>query len=347
MSTCTSADFPFVYYDTNKELVNGTLVNGSCVFSDANCNPGVATKGCCDTNGPLFPGQAAQYMNLVLIFVYIPTIWAFKKMWKSMSKEEREIAEKEEMERYPWFITRSRWIPSWSKTTLLWIYELGMPCFATAMIMIGIYLKQSEQENMTVTERNSLAAAEAFMVPFYTVFTFVEDIIMIRVSYSLAQGDKGLTDRLMHMGLAGVLVSGTIAGLVGTLLGAFDKSLKAITIPGLANDKELYPGCSFIESVDLSMIIPYWMMESWGCMGLQINGVLTGFLMGAYEWNLMGWIGLVGWGVFAGIWFGNVGTFPNPLTLLGIAEISKDWIMPVLYLCFLLSPTGEQVRERT
>ena len=200
---------------------------------------------------------------------------------------------------------------------------------------------------MNVTERNTLAAAESFMVPFYTVFTFVEDIIMIRVTYAMAKGDKGLTDRLIHMGMAGVIVTGLLAGIVGTLLGIFDTTLRAITIPGQANDEILYPGCSFIESVDLSTILPYWLMESWACMGIQFNGVLSGFLMGAYEYSFQGWIGMIGLGAFSWIWFANVGTFGNPLTLLAIAEFVKDWISPLFYIAYLQSPLAAQIRERT
>jgi len=347
MSTvCSVDDYPFVFYDANNELVNGTLVGDSCIFPEANCNPGVPTKNCCNYNGPLYPGDGENFMYIGWSMTYLPMVWGIWQLWRSMSPEEKAIESQLEKERQPRFITNLK-LPSFLKDTLLTIWGFGITFFVVVSIVIGILLKQSEQVNMTVTERNSLAAAEAFMVPFYTVFTFVEDIILIRVSYSMVQNDKGLTDRLIHMGLAGVIVTGTLAGLVGTLLGAFERTLAGITIPGLENDKLLYPGCSFIESIDIAMALPYWMMESWGCMGTQISGVLTGFLMGAYEYDLMGWVGLIGWAVFSWIWFGNVSNYPNPLTLLGMAEFAKDWLMPFLFIGVLISPMGAQVCERT
>eukprot|EP00587_Corethron_hystrix_P016726 CAMPEP_0113331158 /NCGR_PEP_ID=MMETSP0010_2-20120614/22299_1 /TAXON_ID=216773 ORGANISM="Corethron hystrix, Strain 308" /NCGR_SAMPLE_ID=MMETSP0010_2 /ASSEMBLY_ACC=CAM_ASM_000155 /LENGTH=519 /DNA_ID=CAMNT_0000194325 /DNA_START=518 /DNA_END=2077 /DNA_ORIENTATION=+ /assembly_acc=CAM_ASM_000155 len=200
---------------------------------------------------------------------------------------------------------------------------------------------------MSATERTGLAASEAFMVPFFTVFTFVEDIIMVRVSYAMSNKDRVLTDRLVHAGLAGVIVTGVAGGIVGTLLGVFTPALKALTIPGIENDKKLYPGCAFIETVDVNTILPYWLMESWELMGKQVNNVLAGFLMGALEFNLLGWISLVGHFFLAGIWFGNIKTYPNPITLLGIAEFVMDWSSPIALFLFLISPLGAQIRERT
>jgi len=47
------------------------------------------------------------------------------------------------------------------------------------------------------------------------------------------------------------------------------------------------------------------------------------------------------------IWFGNVQTFVNPVTLKKIAEFVGAWILPVLFIGFMKSPLGAQVCERT
>ena len=348
MSTCSSVDFPFEFYDTDKELVNGTLVGDSCIFPDANCNSDVNAKACCGLNYNLFPGVGENYMYIGWVFALMPIV-AYMHLYFNFgwSREQAETLTREYADRRPRYITQSKWMPAWLKYTLLSLLQWGLPIYCFVSVLVLIFLKQSEQANMSVTERNSLAASEAFMEPFYTIFTFVEEIIMIRVSYAMAKGDKGLTDRLVHMGLAGVIVTGILAGIVGTLLGIFDTTLKALTIPGLANDKILYPGCSFIETVDVSLIFPYWMMESWACMGIQIQGVLYGFFLGAMEYNLGSWILSIALGAFSWIWFANVGTFGNPVTLLAIAEFVQDWLAPVLFTLFLVSPLGEQIRDRT
>jgi hypothetical protein len=348
MSTCSSADFPFVFYDANKELVNGTLLDdGTCVFFDGNCDPSIPTKECCDFNLDVFTGTGGSFMHIANAFIYFPLFWGTTALYKSMSGEEREVYAAEEEERNPKFITESRWLPNFLKSILLAVWNMGLIGNIVASIVISIFLKQSEQENMSVLERNSLAASEAFMDPYYRIFSFIEEIIMIRVSYAMVKGDKKLTDRLIHMGLAGVVIAGTLAGIIGTLLGVFDKSLAALTIPGMANDMALYPGCSFISSVDTDRILPYWLMESWALLATQIGGVLSGFFLGALEFQFSSWISLISQGVFAGIWFGNVGTYENPQTLLGIAEFVRDWLAPLLMIGFLVSPSAKYLRERT
>ncbi len=346
-STCSIQDYPFAYYDANNEFVNGTLVGDSCIFPDAYCSPGVPTKDCCYINQDLWPGTGESYMYIALIFVYGPMYWGIYALMNSMTEQEKKEWEEEEEKLKPRWITGSKCLPNFLKKIFVNVWSWGITCWVIAQIVIGINLKQSEQANMTVTERNSLAAAEAFMVPFYTIFTFVEDIILIRVSYAMAAEDKGQTDRLIHMGLAGVIVTGSLAGVVGTLLGVFETSLAFLTIPGLENDKQLYPGCEFIESVDISTILPYWLTQSWGSLGQQIGGVLSGYLMGGMEYPLFGWVGLIGLGVFSYIWFGNVRTYPNPMTLLGVAEFVKNWTIPILFIVFIKSPMGAQLRERT
>jgi len=70
-------------------------------------------------------------------------------------------------------------------------------------------------------------------------------------------------------------------------------------------------------------------------------------LMGSLEYDLLGWISSIGLGVFCLIWFGNVATFPNLITLLGISEFAQDWVTTLLLLGLLLSPLGKPIAERT
>lgn len=74
---------------------------------------------------------------------------------------------------------------------------------------------------------------------------------------------------------------------------------------------------------------------------------MIGFFYGAHEYNLMGWLASIPIAVFAGIWFGNIQTTTNPLTLLGIGEIVMDYLIPSLLIGFIVSPMGSQIRERT
>ena len=348
MTTCSVDDFPFKYFDTNGDVINGTLTNGSCIFPDANCGANLPASGCCDLNKDFVSTSPGETIMTAVNNVWmIPLIVVGMGLWKSMSEEEKEELKKEGIESQPKFIRESKLSKGMKKFLTHWWYN-GIFISIIGAIFLGIYLKRTEQSSMTTVERTSLMSAEAFFDPFYTAFTFVDDIIMIRVTYALANNDKLLTNRLIHMGLVGVTITGIAGGIVATILGLSQTTLQLLTNPGRENDLALYPGCEFIGNIDTNLIVPYWMMEAWGCWGQQIGRVFAGFLTGAGEIALMGWIGSIGTGIFAAIWFPNYRTFGNPLTLLGIAEITMDWLLPMIYVLVLVAtPYGKQIGERT
>ena len=89
------------------------------------------------------------------------------------------------------------------------------------------------------------------------------------------------------------------------------------------------------------------MLESWENIGVQVTGVLAGFLIGSLEYTVFGWLGLISQMIFVGIWFPNMATYPNPITLLGIAEFAKDWSLPLVLIAYLKSPLSTQIRDHT
>ena len=94
------------------------------------------------------------------------------------------------------------------------------------------------------------------------VFQFIEDVVLIRVSYSLAMGHKKLTNKLMHVGIVGAFLTGLVAAVIGTILGVIPATLSVLTNPGAANDEATYPDCALIGSYDSSIIKPYWIIQS-------------------------------------------------------------------------------------
>jgi len=345
-TSCASQNFPFEYYDVDGEVVNGTLINGSCIFEDANCDPNLPGKDCCDYNPDFTKTMLGSYGSMVNFLPILPVFWIFYRLRQSLSEEERQAIDEEESKKSkPAFIRESK-LPEWLKNWLYGVWYFGFGLQIVASIPVMIYLKRTQQSVMSTAQRTTLAAAEAFFEPFYTIFTFVEDIILVRVMYSISSGNKGLTDRLVHMGLAGVTVTGIAGGIVATILGVVPQSVRALTIPGQENDMRLFPGCQFVETVDPSIILPFWLMESWACWGMQLKNVLSGFLIGAEDWYAVGWLGAISIGAFALTWFPFYATFPNPITLLGIAEFIQDWSWPFI-LWLYLKTWGSGVSERT
>lgn len=128
--------------------------------------------------------------------------------------------------------TSERGVPWWVKALPIVgrFYVFGMYAYVTVQILVPIYMRQSIQERLVVSDRNAVIASEAFLVPYNEIFQFIEDIVLVRVNYALGYGNKQLTNSLVHM------------GYVGAFLGVIPPVLRSLTIPGAANDMQLYPG---------------------------------------------------------------------------------------------------------
>lgn len=263
--------------------------------------------------------------------------------------------------------------PPWLRSKLLaHIWNKGIWVGTTAFVVIPIFMKQSIQEQLTVSSRNVLQSAEAFLVPYKEIFQFVEDIVSIKINYALSSRNKSLANTLVHLGLAASLISGLGASAVAAILGVFPRVLQALTNPGLHNDLTLYPDCNIVEASQDSddLIRPYWQIEVWKFLGTQVVAgrsklnlqllhtltlkttthhitVLAGFMFGALEYDAYGWIMALGFGTLPLIWFTGLDNPIEPLILLAWGEFSVSYVTLALTILYLTSPLGSSIRDKT
>ena len=113
--------------------------------------------------------------------------------------------------------------------------------------------------------------------------------MLVQIGYALGRNDKIKTNQLIHTGIAGSIVTGIIAGAIGTVLGLVPTLFQSLTNPGLHHDQLLYQGCEFFENESESSntatahatVLPYWMMKSWSMIFQQIGMVMSGFFFGS------------------------------------------------------------------
>ena len=90
--------------------------------------------------------------------------------------------------------------PPWLRSKLLaHIWNKGIWIGTTAFVVVPIFMKQSIQEQLTVSSRNVLQSAEAFLVPYKEIFQFVEDIVSVKINYALSSRNKSLANTLVHV----------------------------------------------------------------------------------------------------------------------------------------------------
>lgn len=339
---CSNKTFPFIYQDINGNEVSGVQdQSGQCIFPSSACSS-VAESGSGKTNccrpAPYTTGY--YYMFIAFALIMLPQFVFIPHFFHDIYKRHPEKLEGFKFDN----------APPWLRSKLLaHIWNKGIWVGTTAFVVIPIFMKQSIQEQLTVSSRNVLQSAEAFLVPYKEIFQFVEDIVSIKINYALSSRNKSLANTLVHLGLAASLISGLGASAVAAILGVFPRVLQALTNPGLHNDLTLYPDCNIVEASQDSddLIRPYWQIEVWKFLGTQVVSVLAGFMFGALEYDAYGWIMALGLGTLPLIWFTGLDNPIEPLILLAWGEFSVSYVTLALTILYLTSPLGSSIRDKT
>ena len=305
-ATCSITDF--IFFDSAGNPVLGDYNDdGICVFEAANCHPKSLPSECCTydannirsnersnakNNNDNIDGWISKYMMLCLLvpICYMKKVVNKKAVTNDHDDEEDEdqyedqtnntsSQEEQEQEQEE---KKETVTPYWW-SIIEYVYSKGFLVFMLMSIGASIATRKSYQTTMSVSHRTLLMSTEAFMVPFYEIFQFIEDIVLVQIGHALGRKDRKLTDHLIHAGIAGSVVTGILAGAIGTLLGLLPNVFGALTNPGLKNDQSIYEGCEFFDSSqdEISAILPYWMMKSWVMIFQQIGMVLSGFFFAA------------------------------------------------------------------
>jgi len=168
------------------------------------------------------------------------------------------------------------------------------------------------------------------------------------INYALSSGDLAGANTLVHLGIAGSILTGLFASLLASILGVIPPVLTVLTNPGIKNDMEIYSGCDIIEEgASETLIIPYWFIEVWSFPGTQITMVLVGFMYGALEYNTVGWFQTIGILMLPLIWFTCISKPIEPLILLAAAEFAVPYVTVVLVVLYLITPLGSDIRKNT
>ena len=202
--------------NNNNNNNNNESSSYTCIFNEANCHPSSLPHECCTYDKELIDQQMAssswttKYMVLCILIpiLYLKTSVnnnkekEEKKMKKKMMKmkkkkstddenqNESEIIESEgddddknnnediddDDDKIPWYITKIK--SNKTRTLIIWVWSKGFIAFMMLTVPSSILLLNSYQTNLSVSNRNLMIAAEAFMIPYQTIFNFIEDIIL-------------------------------------------------------------------------------------------------------------------------------------------------------------------------
>ena len=338
---CSSETFPFIFYDSNQQPVDGTPIDGICTFPNSDCgvNSSNNIDQCCKPRSVV---TGTNYMFIAFSLIFIPQFF-IHKYFHAIYKKDPTLLDNVNFDNIPTWITNNRILKY-----LSWVWGWGIWVAVAALVAVPTIMKPSIQANLVVTSRNVLQSAEAFLIPYKEIFKFVEDIVNVKINYALSSGDLAGANTLVHLGIAGSILTGLFASLLASILGVIPPVLTALTNPGIKNDMEIYSGCDIIEEgASETLIIPYWFIEVWSFPGTQITMVLVGFMYGALEYNTVGWFQTIGICMLPLIWFTCLSEPIEPLILLAAAEFAVPYVTVVLTVLFLITPLGSDIRKNT
>lgn len=207
-----------------------------------------------------------------------------------------------------------------------------------AVVMEATIMPMSIQQSLRPPDRAAQLAMNSFLVPVSEMFAFIEDAMTVRVGYALATHRFGELNLLLHVSVLGGLVCGALAFGAMVALSMTGAAAVILNPSAESNARLIADGCGIVPSTEeiLAHARVYWLLSSacWlpafamkGVMGLIAgSGNLMVYLLPSV---LVSLTPLFVW--FGGLPFtGYEPGKPSPLTLLGVAYGSADWLNALL-----------------
>eukprot|EP01052_Picozoa_sp_SAG31_P024808 SAG31_NODE_2135_length_6364_cov_4.367438_5_plen_339_part_00 len=196
-------------------------------------------------------------------------------------------------------------------------------------------MPRSIQQELSPPDRAAQLAMKAFLTPVSEIFSFIEDAMIIRVSYAIARKDTVELNVLLHLSVLGGLACGLVAFVLCAALAEVESTAAAILNPSAAaNGRWLLEGCSLVPSTSQLLLHakPYWLLTAAAWMPSFATKGLLGFFAGVGRFGPYLAPMLINATVPLVVWFGLMhGGTVQPLTALGLAYGLADWVVALSY----------------
>lgn len=158
---------------------------------------------------------------------------------------------------------------------------LAIVAFIAAEVYCAILIANATQRALTVPERNSMLAADAFLVPLVEIFQFLEDVVAVKISAAMVTGETHLVRHILIMGVVGGILCGTVAASVATAICSWPAAIQWILAPYSMHDS--YLQCPLVPqgpaAADSARM--YWLLQVWSWpLGFACRAI-KGFLFGS------------------------------------------------------------------
>jgi hypothetical protein len=202
-------------------------------------------------------------------------------------------------------------------------------CGYLAYLVVGIYVSIEMNKEiaiyLTSSQRVAWQTGGAFLAPYTMIFSFLEDLVNIKVRFAIARSDFEAVNQLVRSGMVVGFLSGVVAAAIATLLTVNAGVFEDIVYPSGKVDQEAYPDCTLLHSADVtSSFVKYFLLTIWQWPIFWSLKALNGFANGAAQFWLLGWPSAAGTLLTYLFWYHNLETpywEDKRLILLGVAYL--------------------------
>ena len=328
---------------TQGKLINITLLNDQgtfplCIFNSTHCKRTEIAKA--STTGEWIPTMVTFCIGYVIatyvlkvkgqqLFGYTGDISLGAILSKATPTTTTTTAKS----------TRPKCTPHCCKRTLFFLLYVG--CIV-AMIAEATIMPSSIQDNLPPADRSAQMAMESFLAPVKEIFAFLEDTMTVKVGYAVAALNYSELNALLHIGIAGGVISGVIAFLTMLVVAYYSPLATAVLNPSHATNQIVIDnGCSLLPTTDqlLEHARVYWILITASWIPKFATKAVVGFLIGTG--NLLPFLfsSIVQATVPISIWY-VFKTDTTGLSVLGFAYGISDWILGITFLGYFCCHTS-------
>lgn len=158
-------------------------------------------------------------------------------------------------------------------------------------ITIGIKINQQTQGLLPATSRNAQIIAESVLNPIDDIFSFLDDILLVKIGVALIAGDYAQMRKVFFLGVFGGAAMGVIGALCSTVLVLVPSLAQAMLNPfGAAAAMD---GCHLADNEEIWPASVYFLMTAWAWPFSFASFALSGFAMALNNFEVLAIIGVI------------------------------------------------------
>lgn len=167
------------------------------------------------------------------------------------------------------------------------VFRMLGTVFFMASLAIGInvliHMNEIAQSNLSVTGRNGMIVAEGILNPMDDIFSFIDDIIMVKIGIAAASGDAAGMRKVFWLGTVGGVLCGCFGACIATIV-AFVEPLRDAALDPFSTSL-----CTLTKG-DVDATAVYFALSAWQWPFTFASNAFAGFAVAINDLPMFGFV---------------------------------------------------------